>query len=94
MVVKYGGLIPNNKKNSMNVQSKITFSNYVMSLLLKKKIHLKVCKNFFGHKLGLLYKLRLPGVNDRFYQVIKSMYSQTRLCVRCNHNLTPFSHQT
>ena len=41
--------------------------------------------------LGLLYKLRLSGVSDRFYQVIKSMYSQTRfLCVRCNDKLTTF----
>ena len=33
---------------------------------------------FYRFQKGLLYKLRLSGVNDRFYQVIKSMYSQTR----------------
>ena len=41
------------------------------------------------HK-SLLYKLRLSGVSDHFNQAIKSMYSQTRLCVRCNDKLTSF----
>ena len=41
------------------------------------------------HK-SLLYKLRKLGVSDKFYTVIKSMYSQIKLCVQCNDNLTPF----
>ena len=32
----------------MNVQPKITFSNYVMSLFFEKKIHLNACKIFWG----------------------------------------------
>ena len=41
------------------------------------------------HK-GLLYKLRKLSVSNKFYNVIKSMYSQIKLYVRCNDNLTPF----
>ena len=39
---------------------------------------------------GLFYKLRDLGVSDLFYNVIKNMYLQTQLTVRCNDNLTPF----
>ena len=45
-VIVYDSENPNYKKLK-NVQSKITFSNYVMSLFLKK-IHLKAGNNFFG----------------------------------------------
>ena len=43
------------------------------------------------HK-GLLYKLKLLRISDLFYNVIKNMYSQIKLCVRlrCNDKLTPF----
>ena len=37
---------------------------------------------------ALLYKLRKIGVSDKFYTLIKSMYSKTELCVKVGKNLT------
>lgn len=37
---------------------------------------------------GLFYKLRNIGISDKFYRIIKSMYSNTSLCVKVGNMLT------
>lgn len=39
---------------------------------------------------GLLYKLRKSGVSDKFYNIIKNMYSKTEVSVKVGNQLTEF----
>ena len=40
--------------------------------------------------VGLLYKLKKIGVGNKFYDIIKSMYNNTELCVKSGNFRTDF----
>jgi hypothetical protein len=37
---------------------------------------------------GLFYKMRQIGISDKFYKIVKEMYSKTKLCVKSANSLT------
>jgi hypothetical protein len=39
---------------------------------------------------GLFYKMRQIGISDKFYKIVKEMYSKTKLCVNLANSLTEF----
>jgi hypothetical protein len=39
---------------------------------------------------GLFYKMRQIGIGDKFYKIVKEMYSKTKLCVNLANSLTEF----
>jgi hypothetical protein len=40
--------------------------------------------------VGIMYKLQMYNVNGLFYRIIKSMYTNDRLCVRVDDKMTEF----
>ena len=42
--------------------------------------------------LGLFYKLKAIGIGTKFYNIVRSMYQQTKLCVKVNNTRTDFFH--
>ena len=48
----------------------------------------------FIHRDLLFYKLLLNNVNGNFYNIIKSMYTDTEACIRLNSLLTPWFNTT
>ena len=40
--------------------------------------------------VGIMYKLQMYTINGLFYRIIKSMYTNDRLCVRVDDKMTEF----
>ena len=39
---------------------------------------------------GLFYKMRQIGISNKFYKIVKEMYSKTKLCIKSANSLTIF----
>ena len=71
-------------------------SKYVNSKLKKSGNYLFSCFIDFSKAFdsvwreGLLYKLLRLGVGEKFYNIVKSIYSNTKYCIKLNQGVTPY----
>ena len=76
--------------------SRTTDSLFILQQIIRKytKQHKKLYVGFIDYEkafdrvwqYGMLYKLYKYGIKDKFFKVIKSMYSSIKSCVKINQN--------
>ena len=88
--------IQNSLDLDQTVEVRIVYIIFQQLLHKYTKQHKKLYVNFIGYEKafdsvwqsGMIHKLYKYGVKGKFLNVIKSMYSSIRSCVKINQNIT------